>query len=631
MPLISVKIFSGEIPNLKPHQLPDNAAQQAINCDFAGRDLKPLKGGLLAKSFGAAVKGFYSADGLTWFTWSEETQAVRSPTLGDTFNRVYYTTASGGLRVTASAPTLTGGAPATSYKVGVPAPAAAPALTAVDRAGLRGYTSAAVTATAWWESDGTRYGEAGVTLTTVAALKSYTFTPPAKPGGTPAGAVLHAMVTLAGDSSPLFALNVTAGDAPASAVALPGGVSVSLTAAGVLTLSWGVWETRAYAYTVRNLWNEESAPSPAATVSLTYLQDVRVDVTLPSFTGYQTMQDVRIYRTFGASSSYVRVNATPQTGTRYLDDTWRDEDMGAALATQDYSEPPAGLFGLTAMPNGMLAAFVPNTSVVYFAEAYRPHSWQHSKSFPFNIRGICMADQALVVTTAGSCHIVIGASPKSLQEQRLAAPQAGQSHRSMARIDGAVAFLSSDGIVTVQGSQASIDSSQRYFSRDDWRSRYADVLADMRAEYHDGFLLGLSTTQAKGFFIRLDEAAGTMSQLPQRVDATGYLAATDKLYYSVGSDLYTFREGSALTLDWWSKEFVLPATSGLGVLYIRCTAATTITVYADGEQIHQFTAPGDGTYRLPPVRALRWSVRLQTAGTVDELALAGTMQELKNA
>lgn len=142
-----------------------------------------------------------------------------------------------------------------------------------------------------------------------------------------------------------------------------------------------------------------------------------------------------------------------------------------------------------------------------------------------------------------------------------------------------------------------------------------------------------SSQEAKGIIIRLDEAAGTLTQFNETFDSMFYLPITDTLYYSKGSNVYRLRDGAAsyYTLDWWSKEFTLPNYANFGAFYIRCTASTTVTIYVDGASWHTFTAAATGYYRLPAgKRALRWSIRVQTAGKIEEIAMAESMSEFRS-
>lgn len=665
MTTLVLKNFSGELPNTPDYKLPDANAQQALYCDFAQNDLRPLRGGTLIKTMSNTVKGIYTEEGTNFFTWPIETYAAKTPVNNDTYGRMYFMNADGFKVAQYSLATATGGEPSTSYLVGVPAPSVAPTLVLKQRASLPDYPSISVTTTVWYELNGKRYQEGAMTsFTVVSPWKKYTFTPPTRDAydsgqeatstyvegesstttvvteavpetGTPPDAKLTAQIIVLDTSNSnkeIFNVTVSSGaTTPTRSNAFPGGVEVMLSSDGVLTYEWGVVETRAYVYTMVNAILEESVPSLANAVSVTYLDYVEVTTTDPTFTGYIPKSSVNIYRTFGTNPTYFKITTTSLGGGVYKDETYKSSDIGVPLPSLEWDLPETGMTGLVPMPNGFFAAYKGN--MLYFSEPFRPHAWPYAMSFPNNITGICPDAQSLVVTTNTGAHMVLGSLPSNMAQQKLPLPQAGIAQRLMVNLEGSVAYASADGIVLVQGSQSTMTLSQKFYSREDWRSTFATIADDARFGYTDGYLVMVSSAEAKGIIIRLDEAAGTLTQFNETFDSMFYLPITDTLYYSKGANVYRLRDGAAAyyTLDWWSKEFTMPNYTNFGAFFIRCTASTAVTIYVDGVSWHTFTAAATGYYRLPAgKRALRWSVRVQTAGKIEEIAMAESMSEFRN-
>lgn len=665
MTTLVLKNFSGELPNTPDYKLPDANAQQALYCDFAQNDLRPLRGGTLIKTMTNTVRGIYTEEGTNFYTWPVETFAAKGPVNNDTYGRMYFMNTNGFKVAPYSGAGATGGEPATSYLVGVPAPTTAPTLVLKQRATLPDYPSISITTTVWYELNGKRYQEGAMTaFTVVTPWKKYTFTPPTRtlynPGqeatstfveaesstttvvteavaasGTPPDAKLTAQIIVLDTSNSnkeIFNVTVSSGaTTPTRSNSFPGGVEVMLSSDGTLTYEWGVVETRAYVYTMVNSYLEESAPSLANVVSVTYLDYVEVTTTVPSFTGYSPRSATNIYRTFGTNPTYFKITTTSLGGNVYKDETYKASDIGVALPSLEWDLPETGMTGLVPMPNGFFAAYKGN--MLYFSEPFRPHAWPYAMSFPNNIMGICPDAQSLVVTTNTGAHMVLGSLPSNMSQQKLPLPQAGIAQRLMVNLEGAVAYASADGIVLVQGSQSTMTLSQKFYSREDWRSTFATIADDARFGYTDGYLVMVSSQEAKGIIIRLDEAAGTLTQFNETFDSMFYLPITDTLYYSKGANVYRLRDGAAsyYTLDWWSKEFTMPNYTNFGAFFIRCTASTAVTIYVDGVSWHTFTAAATGYYRLPAGnRALRWSVRVQTTGKIEEIAMAESMSEFRN-
>lgn len=665
MTTLVLKNFSGELPNVPDYKLPDANAQQALFCDFAQNDLRPLRGGTLIKTMVNTVRGIYTEEGTNFFTWPVETFAVKTPVNNDTYGRMYFLNTNGFKVAQYSLATATGGEPSTSFNVGVPAPTVSPTLVLKQRSTLPDYPSISITTTVWYELNGKRYQEGAMTsFVVVSPWKKYTFTPPARtlynagqeatstfesagentvtvtteavaPTGTPPDAKLTAQIIIKDTTNAnkeIFNVTVASGaTTPTRSNAFPGGVEVMLSTDGALTFEWGVVETRAYVYTMVNAILEESVPSGANVVSLTYLDYVEITTADPSFTGYIPKSTVNIYRTFGTNPTYFKITTTSLGSGVFKDETYKASDIGVPLPSLDWDIPETGMTGLVSMPNGFFAAYKNN--MLYFSEPFRPHAWPYAMSFPNNITGICTDAQSLVVTTNTGAYMVLGSLPSNMSQQKLPLPQAGIAQRLMVNLEGAVAYASSDGIVLVQGSQSTMTLSQKFYSREDWRSTFATIADDARFGYTDGYLVMVSSQEAKGIIIRLDEAAGTLTQFNETFDSMFYLPITDTLYYSKGANVYRLRDGAAAyyTLDWWSKEFTLPNYTNFGAFFIRCTASTVVTIYVDGASWHSFTAATTGYYRLPAgKRAVRWSVRVQTTGKIEEIAMAESMSEFRS-
>lgn len=648
MAVLAFRKFFGEIPKEAAWLLPDGAARSSTFCDHLQGFLAPVKDGLFLKNLTAAggtVKGLYTEDGLNFYTWLTETTAFRGPVADDSFRRVYYLTPSEGVLRVTTPPDVSranGGSPATSYKVGVPKPLSPPVLSLRERTTIKDYPLAAFTFSAWWEFNGTRYGQAAITPTSSTPYRSYNFSAPAA-GDAPEGAKLVMQAVLAEGTKQLFTINSADGaGVPARTSALPGGVEMTLrkTASGyTVDFLWGVVATYAYTFTCVNLWSEESQPAPAALISPTYMQDVLITVAQPTFTGYREFSQFHIYRTFGASPNYVRINKALVSGSQYFDDTSNVSEIGLSLSSVDWREPPMGLEGVEITSDGWAIAYKGNT--VYMSEPNRLYAWPYNKSFSSDIRGVRAGKRFVVITTAKETHILVGTHPASASYDNLGIPQAGTSQRTMVNIEGAVAFASADGIVTVAGGRGSLDLSRQLFDRPDWQSRYGPDLdsSGFRFAYHDGFLAALSDNVARpGFLVRLEgEEGSTFTNLPFKVDSAFYLPVADALYYVVGSAVYEFGAGNNYlgTAQWSSKEYQLPKHEAFSTLYVRKGAgALTVALYADNSSFRAGssfnTAAGEYTVRLPQTgRYRRWFVVISADCEVYDVQYAGDPKELQ--
>lgn len=144
---LSIANFSGVVPKQSPQLLADNQAQVANNTRLWTGTLEPfvapstIKTGISGTRtslyrFGQDTPG----DAEYWFTWDAHVHVVKGPIAGDVTERTYYS-GDGYPRVTNNEMALSSQPyPGASYKLGVPAPTAAPAATVEGFANVKQVT-----------------------------------------------------------------------------------------------------------------------------------------------------------------------------------------------------------------------------------------------------------------------------------------------------------------------------------------------------------------------------------------------------------------------------------------------------------------------------------------------------------
>lgn len=685
MPLIQLRQFTGEFPKLPAHLLPDNAATLAVNCDFAHGDLRPLRGGFLINTMSNAVKSLFTADGLTFFTWPRIVSAVKGPVINDRFRRMYYTDA-GNLRVDSIDGTkVNGGEPSNSRKVGVSRPISALA-TAVQNSEVPNSGKPTVEVKTWFEAGGTRYQEQIASVTNDAGTFRWRFSLPTKDTVTPSitdelnQLKSKQQLSLSGqDGAPEFSpadaarltelenlaeqftpeatqvkvqTTITIGKANSTFTitpggsnffdAVPGGVEVKFnqltSVLGEIELEYGVVGTYVFAITQYNNYGEEGQPIVTNALDLRLIDRVRIELMIDRNALFVPVNGVRVYQSTNSGRGYVGVAEKATLDTNLILEIEPFTESPAVLpplTSQTFALPPDGLANLVAMPNGILAASTGND--VYFCEPYRPHAWPYSMTFPNTVTGLVVTEEQLLVLTNANSYIVAGVHPDAMSQRKLPDIQAGFGSRASAYANGLLTYVSRDGIVAVQGSSSTLEYSQKYFSREDWRNRYNNVFPAISMAAHDGFLIGLNSLNDNGFVFRLDEASGSYSQFRQQADSVFILPITDSVYYSSGNQIFEFQGGSSLELEWQSKDFVLAKHVNFGAAYIRCEGSTTVTILCEDPETKQMVEHyevvlfGTQHFRLPANRrSLRWAVRFRTSGKVFEFAMAQTMRELQN-
>lgn len=419
------------------------------------------------------------------------------------------------------------------------------------------------------------------------------------------------------------------------------GVTVSGTATEGSTV-----ETVSLVAVAVNGWGEESAPTAPVVFDISLGQSVAYSVSVTPDAAQRSLAGVNFYRTYASSEStdYILVNSTPAAISGGVA-TFNDPNVGAATATiltsQTWDAPPAFIFDVCYIGNGMVCGAVGKDLCI--TEPYRPHAWAYRMSFPYGITGLIPVEGGVLVTTKGQPYLVHGSSPSSLNQQGLNAEQAGIPGRTKVATEGAVGYLSNDGIVGITSGQASLSMSQSLFTRKDWQARYGATLRNMVLGGHDGGIVGvidpsapLSVGANQGFIVRLDEERGQFSRLDLGESAYGLVSSvvTDSLYVGLSNGVAEFGKGSTdLPATWHSADYIDRSEPSFSVGVMVFSGAFTLTIFCDGIAIHtksfSSTPLACQQFRVPPARGSRWSVRFVGTGTIKQFALANSVQDLK--
>jgi len=649
--------FSGLRPRIPESLLGDSDATVAQNCDFAYGELRNTKGGWAYLSLTNTPAGLYTDDGLTFFSWTADVNAVRSPLANDTLNRMYYTGDNGFKVANRLGTRINGGAPSSSYLVGVPRPTVAPVLSALPPTPVNA-SNANITFRFHWEYGGIKYQEQAI-APTAQGDDTYRFTPPAIAASTPATAfpVLRMTATWKSDNSQIFDLytgNSSFNGAASGLYSLDmtkdaGDTTTTYTVTLTMSVKESDKETRAYVYTYVNTYGEEGPPSPPGLVTTSPVIGVSVNAVKDAITGYAPIKEIRIYRTPTGSTIadyfYVgTLGVLSGSGSFIFTDNVKGEMLNEALSSTEYYPPNQALTGLMQLPNGILAAWMGNE--LHFSEAYKPWAWppKYVKTLPTNIVGGIVHGSGAVVTTRSHPHLVSGVSPDSMTVSKINVDQAGSSKWAIAVVDGVVMYASNDGLVALTGASASLMQGQKFFTREVWRQRYGTGLSSMRFAVWDGRLVVFSSSGAfTPFMIRFDEADGTMTDLPTFAAQCAFVSPlSDQFYYASGNTLHQFNGGTDIAATWQSAERVLPRPLNFGVAQALVEGNWSLELWAyvknptTGAFEYQLKhtealAGGLKNFRLPGgYESDRYRLKLAGTGRFRELCVAQSFRELSS-
>lgn len=396
-----------------------------------------------------------------------------------------------------------------------------------------------------------------------------------------------------------------------------------------------------YAVTWVTSLGEESTPSPLS-LPLEWSPGVTVRVnTETTPPAGRLVTHKRIYRsvtsTSGATDLFF-VAERPVAEANWDHDLTTDP-IQEAIPSRDYDPPPSTMVGLTAMPNGIMAAF--SGHQLMFCEPFIPHAWPISYRLTINdaIVGLAAFGTSLAVLTTGTPYIVQGLHPDQMAMDRVEVNLPCLAKRGIVDMGYAAVYPSTDGLVQIGPSGAQLVSGQLW-TPEQWRAMQPGSFraAQLGGRYAFSYIPAGETTRRLGFvdlsgaqpfFLPVDDAAFTDLHFNL---ATGRLCGL----VAGGTDIVSFDDdgGDLDTYAWRSKPFQMIHDVSFGAAMIDAIAPEAgnvptfaLRVYRNGALIHTITNP-NGVHRLPAGAATNWQFEIAGNHTVTRAIIAQTPGEL---
>jgi hypothetical protein len=390
-----------------------------------------------------------------------------------------------------------------------------------------------------------------------------------------------------------------------------------------------------YVYTFVNDWGWESAPSGVSLVEHSRKQEETASLTgfaVPP-NGNEHIDRIRIYRTQGGTSGntdFFFLREVPIGTTSTIDD---NRALAEPLATLKWLPAPSDLKGLTALWNGMLAGVSGNS--VRFCEAYTPYAWPLDYDVvPPDATpvGLGVFNQSLLVLTTGRPLLVAGSSPESMDQQPIDLPYGCISADSIVSMGSGVAWASNDGLVWYGNGGARLLTAGLML-REDWLSlRPHTMIGQMYAGLYFGSYEPAAGQGRKGFLIDPHTDGLGIFFLDAGFDGVCFDSLQDQLYVLNGNAIGRWDGGVALMVATAkSKVFRQPEPTNFACAQVVGDGfPLTVTFYADGVLKHTQVVTNNAPFRLPSgFMATDWQMQVQGAGSVQLVAMAHSMAELK--
>ena len=668
--------FGGRAPRSSPRLLKDNFAQVATDVDLESGRIVPLKTNSDALTLSNSTRNSifkYTDDPVRWLQFDDDVNVELGPIEGDTNNTVYCTGDVTYAKMGRSSDVIGGSVyPNNSYRLGIPAPTAAPTVAVVAETSFDG------------------------TITTTNESATITVTTLSSGSPTAHSAVVGEYVTLEGFSTTagITAENIN-GTYRIKTVPSTSTLTVELAAAATSGATSGSvadgvkvggksdaqldYET-SYVYTFVSAYGEEGPPSPASSnIETDDNQSVAIsglETSAGSSAGRTNtnLSKKRIYRSnTGSNTTQFQFVAEVNLADATYTDTSKNKELAEVIPSTYWIGPPnedTSLYpdgpvkGLCAMPGGMFAGFTGKR--VCFSEAYQPHAWPSSYRVTIEeeIVGIKPTSRGLFVATKGTPYLIVGYDAASLMGVRTDLSQACLQKRSMVDMGGVVYYAGPDGLVAVSDGGGQVIT-EALISPTQWQSDYypSTITGFQWEDKYVGFFDRGSGSPRYGGFIfdpRLVKDGNTTRLSDSAfidLDASALIRGgfTDpddnQLYIIIGNKIEKFQGGgSNLTFNWKSKEIALPKPTSMGFAKVEAdTYPVQIKIYGDGSVIYDATISTSGCayavtgatpsfgataiqepiVRLPASVHSTFAIEVIGATVVNEICIGESIDELR--
>lgn len=347
------------------------------------------------------------------------------------------------------------------------------------------------------------------------------------------------------------------------------------TVAPGLTVSGGATPviSRAYVYTIVNVFGEESQPSPAVIVA----GNISGVWALTGFAIPDGIDPVergiskyRIYRTItGASGTlFYRVDEVNYPVSGYNDN--RDDAVVAGRGVLLESTPwrePEDMEGIIALPGGFFAGWKGRT--VFFSEPYRSWAWpaEYVLSTNYDIIAAGVVDTTLILFTTSRPVMMSGTRPENMQIVESNSAEPCFSPNSVVSLPEGVYFAGRTGLFLITGSSF-VNVTRDLIRQTEWQRDYQSAGLSV-ARVNDTQIVALSD-QGFGFVLDLSNSRTALIRLSnlEIIDSMWNDPYTGEVHVLSSGFVYQWQYPGAPNAigKWISKEFHLARPVNFGAM-----------------------------------------------------------------
>jgi hypothetical protein len=242
--------------------------------------------------------------------------------------------------------------------------------------------------------------------------------------------------------------------------------------------------------------------------------------------------------------------------------------VGEELPSSDWNMPDTGMKGVKLHSSGALVGFVGNE--LLFSEPYHPYAYPsaYRLTFPYDIVGIGVFGQSVLVATQGEPFVVSGVDPSTMAVTKVDQPWPCLAKRGIVSMGFGVMYPAPIGIVLVGSAGVTVVTADVY-TQEEFRLLKPESF--VASHYAGRYIASYDPGTGQRQMMILDKAEfASVVGVNKSVTVMWTDPGTGQLYVVISDEICEWDsvESSFLIFDWMSKEFVTKRPVNMGAAFV---------------------------------------------------------------
>ena len=398
-----------------------------------------------------------------------------------------------------------------------------------------------------------------------------------------------------------------------------------------------------YCQTFVNKYGDEGPPSAiSGEINHYFGSGVSIEnLSIPS--GYeQLITKRRIYRTDSECSdeNFKLIAELNATDNSFVDNDY-ELDKAKTTSLKSFANPPQGLKGIVAGPQGMFAAFVNNE--VYITRSFEVLSWtkENVVKLGYNVIALHALGDLVIAITEGTVYSINYSDLEEIEVKDLQCHERCVSAQSVAVVDDKLYFVSKNGLIAITASSCE-NISKKIMIASEWENFINQGNLSLNEVHCYSFDEKLFIAKRGGSVTKIYNVKNNyFVDFKYGIEAFHYDSFRNELMFATVDKIYSWQNSSNALL-WLFKTKKYCFFEALTWAWVKLTfggenpqaSSAKIKFFVDtkdanNDEVLSFDIIGNRAYRLPLLKeGFEWQFEVSSKDVLLDFKLATNYEEL---